>query len=216
MQVLRPRLFRVKFDFGPAGLCVLSLLLMVCLVFPVGTAAGQRSSPGETAIIFYANPQVTEQLWKPLFDAFRAEVARERQDYPLPEDFEPLRATSFAVGREFGEIIEVRLIGRCDVAEQAWRPLPPGPLGWVVRASGEIQPFIYVDCGRLAQYLGPAMLGLNENQRMSAMARAISRIAIHEWIHIDSQSGRHQSRGIRQAELSGRNLVDSGGSPGGR
>lgn len=214
--MLRPRLFRVKFLFGLAGLRVLSLLLMVPLVFLAGAAAGQGSRRGETAIVFYANPHVSEQLWTPLFDAFRAEVARERRDYSLPEDFEPLRASSLAVGREFGDVIEVRLIGRCDVAEQAWRPLPPGPLGWVVRASGEIQPFIYVDCERLAQYVGPAMLGLNEDERMSAMARAISRITIHEWIHIDTQSGRHQSRGIRQAELGSRDLIGSGGSPGGR
>jgi hypothetical protein len=55
---------------------------------------------------------------------------------------------------------------------------------------------------------------MNDDQRRQAMARAISRIAIHEWIHIDAQSARHASHGIRQAELSGAELT--GGSAGGR
>jgi hypothetical protein len=146
-------------------------------------------------------------MWTPLFEAFRSEAAEERLDYPLPEEFTLVQGSEVAAGQDFSAVVEVRLIGRCDVAEQAYRPLPRGPLGWVVRASGEIQPFIYVDCGRLAQYLGPATLGMNEDQRRAAMARAISRIAIHEWIHIETQSGRHEGHGIRQAELARQDLI---------
>ena len=218
--MIRPRLFGVNFRFGAARLRLISLLLVVSPLLCPRIAAGQGSNQAETAVVFYADRHIAEPMWAPLFEAFRAEVAEERREYPLPEDFEPVRASALAVGQEFADVIEVRLIGRCDVAEQAYRSLPKGPLGWVVRASGEIQPFIYVDCSRLAQYLGPVALGMSEDQRRAAMARAISRIAVHEWIHIDSQSARHEGHGIRQAELSSRELIqDLTGSlriPGGR
>jgi hypothetical protein len=191
-------------------------LLLVCAVFFALTAAAQGSSHAGTAVVFYADPNVAEPMWVPLFNAFRAEVADERREYPLPEDFVPMRAGALTRGQDFSNIVEVRLIGRCDVAEQAYRPLPPGPLGWVVRASGEIQPFIYVDCERLSQYLGPAILGMNSDQRSAAMVRAISRVAVHEWIHIDTQSGKHEAHGIRQAELTGRDLIGPSKAPGGR
>ncbi|MBV8630467.1 MAG: hypothetical protein JOZ83_06050 [Silvibacterium sp.] len=210
----RPRLFGVKFPFGLAGLRLGLLLVVPIGVCPV-RAAGQGPGAAETAVVFYADRHTAEPMWGRLFEAFRAEVAEERQEYPLPEDFMAVRASELKAGQEFADVIEVRLIGRCDVAEQAYRALPKGPLGWVVRASGEIQPFIYVDCGRLAQYLGPAALGMNEDQRRSAMGRAISRVAIHEWIHIETQSARHESKGIGQAELNSRELTGSR-IPGGR
>jgi hypothetical protein len=195
------------------------LILLAVSVSPRVVAA-QSSNEAETAVVFYADAKVEAAIWPSLAEVFRSEAAEESREYPLPALFEPMLASSLGTGAEYADIIEVRLIGRCDIAEQAYRPLAPGPLGWVVRASGEIQPFIYVDCVRLAQYLGPAALGMNEGQRRTAMARAISRIVIHEWIHIDTQSVRHEGRGIRQAELSDQDLihdpVGSSGSPGGR
>ena len=220
MQVIRPRLVPVKFCCLSAGLRAALLLLLVAPYLSSLPAWGQGSNLAQTAVVFYGDRHLGESLWTTLFDAFRAEAAEERQEYPLPENFELVRASELAKGQEFGGLIEVRLIGRCDVAEQAYRPLPKGPLGWVVRASGEIQPFIYVDCGRLAHYLGPATQGLNEDQRAAAMARAISRVAIHEWIHIDTQSAQHEGHGVRQAELSSHDLIhDLAGTsriPGGR
>ena len=203
------RLFRVKSYWSWIGCATrfgFVLILLAVSIFPRVVAA-QGSNEAETAIVFYADAKVEAAIWPSLAATFRSEVAEENREYPLPALFEPMRASSLASGGEYADIIEVRLIGRCDVAEQAYRPLAPGPLGWVVRVSGEIQPFIYVDCVRLAQYLGPATLGMNEGQRRTAMARAISRVVIHEWIHIDSQSSRHESRGIRQAELNSRELI---------
>jgi len=213
------RLSRVKLRCCWAGsasrLALISFLLVVsvCLLSsPV--AAGQGSNQGETAIVFYADPRVEASIWPLLVDVFHSEVAHEESDYPLPEDVELVRASSLAQGQEFGRIIEVRLIGRCDVVEQAYRPMQRGPLGWVLQVSGEIQPFIFVNCARLAQFLDPATLGMSEQQRSEAMARAISRVAIHEWIHIDAQTARHEDHGIRQAELSSGDLTTAAGAGG--
>jgi len=177
-------------------------------------AAGQGSNRVETAVVFYADSPVEAAVWPSLHDAFHSEVLREASEYPLPSDVEAMRGSSVLEGQQFGRIIQVHLIGRCDVVQQAYQPVQRGPLGWVLDVSGEVQPFVYISCERLAQFLNPTTLGMNDDQRREAMTRAISRIAIHEWIHIDAQSARHTNHGLRQAELSGYDLT--GGSPGGR
>ena len=181
-------------------------------------AAGQISTQPNmhTAIVFYADRDVQGVLWPALFDAFHRELAQEGREYPLPPDVQLLRASSLTPGQEFARVIEVRLIGRCDVIQQAYRPIQRGPLGWVLRVSGEIQPFVYVDCARVAQFLNPMTLGMNGEQRRNAMTQAISRIALHEWIHIDQQSADHESHGIRKAELSRDDLAPATRVTGGR
>jgi hypothetical protein len=214
------RLSRVKLRWRWTGSAsrhaLICSLLVVFVLLSSRIAVGQASSPIKTTIVFYADPQVEASIWPSLFDAFHAEVAREESDYPLPGNIEPVRASSLVKGQEFERVIAVHLIGRCDVVQQAYHPTQRGPLGWVLKVSGEIQPFIFVDCERLSQFLNPATLGMSEEQRSEAMARAISRIAIHEWIHIDAQTARHESHGVRQAELSVQDLVAGSRIRGGR
>ena len=214
--MLALRLSRVKSPWYWTGfvarLGVIPFLLAVS-VSPRMVAA-QGSNEAETAVVFYADPQVEAAVWPSLPDSFHREVLRAEAEYPLPSNVEAVRGSSVVTGTEFGKIIQVHLMGRCDVVQQAYQPLKPGPLGWVLDVAGEIQPFVYIHCGRLAQFLNPTTLGMNDEQRREAMARAISRIAIHEWIHIDAQSSRHTSHGLRQAELSSSELT--GGSAGGR
>ena len=196
------------------AICCLSLLTLLSF-FPQ-SSAGQGSSPPTTAIVFYAEPRVADAIWPQLTETFHSELEQEESDYPLPESVEAVRASALRPGQQFGQVIEVRLIGRCDVVQQAYRPMHGGPLGWVPRVSGEIQPFIFVNCARLAQFLNPVTLGMSDQQRSEAMARAISRIAIHEWIHIDAQTAQHGNHGIRQAELTSRELVAGSRVAGGR
>jgi len=167
--------------------------------------------PLKPAIVFYFDTPSSAQAWPAIMGAVRREVAG--SEYSLPADIDLLPATDLRPGSEFGKVIEVHLRGRCDVAEQAYRPVARGPLGWVLRVGGEIQPFVYVDCERLAQFLDPKMLGMSDSQRSDAMATAIARITVHEWLHITLQSAGHMSHGIRRAELSANDLVTTG-SPG--
>lgn len=214
--MLELRLFIVQLHWDGVSRTICCFSLLTLLLFSPPRSAGQAPSPPKTVLVFYAEPQVEASIWPPLAEVFHSEVAREESEYSLPADVEPIRASSVHEGQEFGKVIEVHLIGRCDVVEQAYRPMPPGPLGWVLRVSGEIQPFVFVDCGRLAQFLNPATLGMSDGQRTEAMARAISRIAIHEWIHIDAQTAKHESHGIRQAELTGEELISGARVTGGR
>ena len=159
------------------------------------------------AVIFYFDDPASAAVWPAIADAFRRETADESREYPLPADLQLLPATALHPGSEFGQVVQVHLRGRCDVAEQAYRPLSHGPLGWVIRVSGEIQPYVYVDCERLVQFLNPRTLGMDDAQRTDAVATAIARITMHEWLHITLQSDVHTSHGIRRAELTANDLV---------
>jgi hypothetical protein len=78
--------------------------------------------------------------------------------------------------------------------------------------SGTIQPFISIDCTRIAEVLRPAAAGLSKQGRHYMMDQAIAHVLIHEWNHIATQSARHTSRGISQAYLSLNELIEEPGS----
>jgi len=160
----------------------------------------------DSTLIFYANKQVGDTLWPELFSAIRDDLAKE--NYGLPDRTPRLMLGSEVFpGEEFDRVIEVRLLGRCDVVQQAWRPLKPGPLGWVLLVHGQIQPFIYIDCTRMAQVLDPTTLGMSGEQRSRAMSQAISHVLVHEWIHIATQNAGHTAHGISEAQLTPATLV---------
>jgi hypothetical protein len=169
--------------------------------------AAQSSRPA-ALVVFYPDAQIGDGLWPPLFRALRAELARESRIYPLPPDAQMLLLRDAAAGEPASDLVEVRLLGRCDIPHQAWRPLPQDqPLGWVDEVNGRIQPFIFVDCARLIQFLNPATLGMNNTQRMTAVTQAMARVIVHEWLHIELQTAAHTDRGIRRSALTAQDLI---------
>jgi hypothetical protein len=163
-----------------------------------------------SAIVFYADRQVSESLWTPLFSAIQEDLAAEdlgAANHLLARNPRLLRSSELVTGEEFSNVIEVKLVGRCDVVQQAYRPLKPGPLGWVLRVQGAIQPYIYVDCTRIAQVLNPTTLGLSNDARTRAMSQAIAHVLVHEWIHIATQNVGHTPHGISEAQLTASRLV---------
>ena len=182
----------------PLSLITLALVLFFLPVF--------KAHATENTIVFYADKQVSETLWQPLFSAIQEDLAKE--NYGLA-DRSPrlLRGSEVYPGQEFSSIVEVKLLGRCDVPQQAYRPLKPGPLGWVLRIHGQIQPFIYVDCTRMAQVLDPTTLGMSGEKRTRAMSQAIAHVLVHEWLHIATQNAGHTAHGISEAQLTPSTLV---------
>src|SRR6516162_4896033 len=81
-------------------LSVIPLLLTVSISPRV--VAAQGSNEVETAVVFYADPQVEAAVWPSLVDAFPKEVSRTEAEYPLPSNVEAVRGTSIGVGAEFG------------------------------------------------------------------------------------------------------------------
>jgi hypothetical protein len=210
-------ILREKYRQGPAA--VPSILLALFLAFGQTSSASAASIPAPmwnaqqsgTAIVFYAQPQMKEDLWPALFEALHADLADGAGELPtgLALDKEPivLRGSEDLRGVLFSKVISVKLLGRCDVFAQADRPALSGPLGWVLMVSGKVQPFVSIDCARLAQVLRPRLAGLSAESRRYAMAQAIAHTLIHEWIHIATQNSSHGARGIAQANLSVDELI---------
>jgi hypothetical protein len=191
-----------------AGGAILGILLTL-LPASAAVLPSQAEEPG-TTIIFYAQPKGSADLWPVLFQVLRVDLAEETDE--LPNGFVLDKQAAFVRGSDdlrgdlFSRIIVVKLLGRCDVLPQTDHP-SRGPLGWVPQISGRIQPYISIDCMRIAEVLRPAAAGLNKEGRQYLMDQAIAHVLIHEWIHIATQSTHHSSRGISQAYLSVNDLI---------
>ena len=125
----------------------------------------------------------------------------------LDKDPSLVRGDQDLRGVTFSRVITVKLLGHCDAFSQIGHPSEKGPLGWVLQISGKVQPFISIDCARIAEVLRPATAGWTKQRRQDAMLQAITRVLIHEWSHIATQSTAHSSRGITQANLSVSDLI---------
>lgn len=195
-------------SYSRAAVCFLSVLALF-----VASASAQNHA---NSIVFYADKQVNDAFWAPLFAAVQTEIAEENLGAASAMiDRHPslLRNTDVFQGEEFGNLVQARLLGRCDVVQQAFRPLPPGPLGWVLKVRGEIQPYVFIDCTRMAQLLNAKTLGMSDQQRTRAMTEAIAHVLVHEWIHIATQNADHAQHGIAQAQLSAAELTAEPLSP---
>jgi hypothetical protein len=203
----------------PAAFRLLYLILF--LVMDCWAAVAQTTTPAQrhTAIVFYANQATNDPFWPVLFASLEEDLSTENtamrnetihgaiNEAKLDRQPAFFRKSDLTKGIDFADVIEVTLLGRCDVLPQAYRPLAKGPLGWVKLVSGEIQPFIFIDCTRLAQVIGPAALGMGREERRQAMTQAIAHVLMHEWIHIATQSTQHGTHGITQAELTVHELI---------
>jgi hypothetical protein len=192
-----------------AGGAILGILLTSLPA--LATLLPSQAEEPDTTIVFYAQPKVSEDLWPVLFQVLRADLADGTDKLPkgfvLDKQATFVRGSDDLRGHLFARIIVVKLLGRCDVLPQTGHP-SRGPLGWVPLISGTIQPFISIDCTRIADVLRPAAAGLNKQGRQYMMDQAIAHVLIHEWIHIATQSTRHSSRGISQAYLSVNDLIE--------
>ena len=175
------------------------------------TPALRAQQPG-TAIIFYAQPQLNDDLWADLLQSLRADLNAGIDESPngfaLQQEPTYLRGNrDLAVRVDFSKVIIVKLLGRCDVLPQSDRPSLKGPLGWVLEVSGKIQPFIFVDCTRIGKVIRTRSAALNKYERRHEMAQAIAHVVIHEWIHVATQSPAHGAHGISKQFLSPEELT---------
>ena len=186
--------------------------LIACTFFVLALALGRpvvlNAQQSGVAIVFLAQPEVVEEFWPALFQSVRENLEAGAGEVPagvvLDRNPALLRRDDLVRGIRVASVIEVRLLGRCDVLPQADRPWRRGsrdPLGWVQRTGEQIPPFIFIDCERLAQVLRAATLGVTQEQRRQAMAQAIAHVLIHEWIHVATQSSSHSAHGIERASL---------------
>jgi hypothetical protein len=198
----------LRLQHRQAGGAILGILLTL---MASAHALPLHAQESDTTIVFYAQPKVSENLWPLLFQVLRADLADGEGElsnrFVLDKQAAFVRGSDDLRGIVFSRIISVKLLGRCDVLPQSDHP-SSGPLGWVPLVSGTIQPFISIDCTRIAEVLRPAAAGLSKQDRQYVMDQAIAHVLIHEWNHIATQSAHHTSRGISQACLSVNDLIE--------
>jgi hypothetical protein len=201
------RLLQLQFRY--VSRAKVGLLFAFLLIYALCPAL-HAQQPG-TALIFYAQSQPSDELWSDLLQSLRADLAagigESTNGFALEQNPTYLRGTDLTMEIDLSKVIVVKLLGQCDVAPRANRSSPKGPLGWVVQVSGTIQPYIFVDCERLAQVLWTNPASLDKYERRHEMAQAIAHVVIHEWIHIATQSRSHGKRGITKQSLSPAELI---------
>jgi len=199
----------LQLQFRDVSRAKVGILFAFILTYALAPAL-HAQQPG-TAVIFYAQPQLNDELWPDLLQSLRADLAAGIGEAPngfaLEQNPAYFRGNDLALGTVFSRVIVVKLLGRCDVMPQSDRSSLDGPLGWVWQVSGKIQPFIFVDCERIAQELRRRSAGLDGYERRHAMAQAIAHVVIHEWIHIATQSPGHGKRGITKQFLTAAELT---------
>lgn len=193
MRVELPRRLRMPAFF-------LSLLLSVA-----SGVAATAQTPRITLVVL-AQQRMQPSGWSALAGALERSLNAEAARTPGPSVVELLRAEDIRPGLTVDRVVTLTLRGDCTLV-----PHPPasvsGALAWVPRTHGRIQPYIYVDCGRIARMLGPRALALDQPDRDRLMSAAIARVVEHEWRHIATQSSGHAASGLMQSRFTVMDLL---------
>ena len=163
--------------------------------------------PRVTLIVF-AERQMPDAEWASLFAALQhdfGDLALESR--ALPAGIDLMRGETSGPGVHVDNAITVYLHGECNVAPQPARGVVEGALGWVYQDHGYIAPYIHVDCTRISQLVGPHALGAGRNRRSDEMAEAISRVILHEFVHVATQSAAHKPDGISKRSFGIADLI---------
>ena len=189
-----------------ASRCV-SILAMViaalCALFVTSNGWAESAVPQvshTTMIVFTDHPMAGDQWSALVRELHRTDVRLETIDEELAGGLEVLRASDLVTGVAVDKLMTVKIVGDCALFPRPRRTVR-GALGWVKKVDGEIQPFIFVDCEKAAEMLGPMALGMNRDRRNTVMAEAMARVIAHEWIHIAKQEPHHEKRGVMQSQF---------------
>jgi hypothetical protein len=186
----------------------LSLLLLAGALFSgsISAQSPSESTPQATLIIFADKPMHDAQ-WASLFAEFRrGQTILAATASSLSGEIDLKRGDQLAPGSEVKSPIVVHLHGSCTLLPRP-RYVVVGPIGWVPRVKGHIQPFVNVDCDRIVAMLGPLALAMNHNRRNTVMGEAIARVILHEWIHFSTQSAAHSDHGVSKSEFTVADLL---------
>jgi hypothetical protein len=194
----------LRFQPRQAGGAILGTFLILFMVF--SRSLTLRAQQSGTTIVFYADSKASDDLWPELFQVLHSDLADGAGELPsglgLDKQAAFIRGSDNLLGSSFSTVIVVKLLGRCDLLPRAGQRSLSGPLGWVREVSGRIQPFVFVDCSRLAELLRPLVTKFDRQGRQHVMDQAIAHVVIHEWSHVMTQNTGHSSRGITKAYLS--------------
>jgi len=179
-----------------ARLLPLLLILAEWLATRVPVHAAVVATPRITLVVFSDN-RLPDEQWTAIAAALHQSFENVAIESHSPiGGIDIVRGDTLSPGVVFDTPIPVYLHGQCRLLGEPSQMDVRGPLGWVLRHSGHIEPFIHVDCTRLTEMLGHQALWMNHGTRNAAMAEAIARVVLHEWVHIATQSAAHTRDGI--------------------
>jgi hypothetical protein len=195
----------------PLGRLLLPLLLlfMQWIADRVHAHAAVVATPRITLVVF-ADKEMPVGEWDALFRDLRQDYSTlAAETYFSPGGFNMVRGDALLPGIEIDSSISIYLHGECTLLGQPGQSVPQGTLGWVLRNHGHIEPFIHVDCTRIREILGNYAQRMNHDLRNSVMAEAISRVVLHEWIHVVTQSPLHKQDGVSKSAFRIADLIPS-------
>ncbi len=194
MRVELPRRFLRPAWFLP--MVLLGLLQGLC----VGAHADPMPDEPKVLVLF-ADQALRESEWTGLVAALEKGIADEAADDPAwAAHVSIVRGDRMDAGIEIGQAISVYLHGNCSLVP-ATHTNPMGALGWVRRVRGRIEPFIHVDCTKIAEELGPVALGMNRSRLDEVMSEAVARVIVHEWVHVATQNPGHARDGVAKSSF---------------
>jgi hypothetical protein len=227
----RPLLFLLAFS-------LLALSVSCVAQGPAASEVAQQASASQATLAIFNDRPMPDGLWQTLITTLRGDLAStspeirgltsETSSHPADQtaaahadsQVQILRGDLIKPGIQVDSSITVYLIGDCRVAPTSLasvfgqhQPVISGTLGWVKMTDRQIEPFIHVDCERIGQMLGPTGVGRNREQRNQLIATAISRVVLHEWIHIATQNPGHSRQGVTKAQFSVQDLLGQPARP---
>ncbi len=111
-----------------------------------------------------------------------------------------------SANESFDRLIVVSFQGDCSTMMPKLLP-GDGPLGWTSTADGRVLPFIGIDCGRVKAVLAESGGWPHSVVPAGILARALSRVAMHEIYHVLSERKHHDEEGLFKAEYSSGDLL---------
>jgi hypothetical protein len=106
----------------------------------------------------------------------------------------------------FDRLIVVGFQGDCSTMMPK-SPVPAGPLGWTSTVEGRVLPFIQIDCGRVKAVLAESGNWSQALIPAGILARAMSRVAVHEIYHVLSERKHHDAEGLFKAAYTSADLL---------
>ena len=180
---------------------------------------GSEQMPmAQTTLAIFNDQPMPEGLWLALVTALREEFASGATEMRAVAGADPvsgiqiIRGDQIAPGITVDNAITFYLHGDCVTTptprpDLFGQPQTSGALGWVQVENGHIDPFVHVECKRIGRMLGLQGIGRNRDQRNRLMAVAITRVMLHEWIHVATQDPHHSKEGVFKAEFSVADLM---------
>lgn len=180
-------------------------LVAICLLsqWSAGEAHAAVVEFAQRTLVVFSEERMSDSQWRALSESVQQEVTRAAfETHVLPPAIEVIQGSRVTPGFRADEPVSVYLHGGCTVIPRPDKYVVEGALGWVLRDHGHIGPFIHVDCARISEMIGQHALGMNRERLDEVMGEAISRVVVHELIHIATQKAAHTNDGIEKSSFS--------------